>query len=207
MTIYLVIPLTIAVIGGLYLAFRYLAHLEWLDRRRETYRFDFILSGATTHAEFARMKAVAAMLDDISERLVKYAYIAMERDMFDDTGAPTVDLPDNVIALDARRTLEEEPRDHSARILTEHEAFLERIVDKERPMHLYGTAQQLASTHLPFKWSVYAQLDASTPHIVELRRLVRDMTKANQFANADVLALHTAAESLKELLDAKRRSA
>lgn len=194
MTIYLVIPLTIAVIGGLYLALRYLTHREWLDRRRETYRFDFILSGATTHAEFTRMKAVANMLDDISEHLIKYTYVVMTRDM--DNTVPTVDLPDNVIDLKAHRVFDESPDEQITRMRAE----------RERPMSLYQTAEALASKHLAFKWSLYAQLDASVPHIVELNQLVQDMTKAGQFAPEDVLALHTAAESLKELLDAKRRS-
>lgn len=205
MTIYLVIPLTVAVIGGLYLAFRHLSHREWLDRRRETYRFDFTLSGATTHAEFARMKAVATMLDDISEHLIKYTYVVMTRDM--GATVPTVDLPDNVIDLEAHRAFDENPDEQIARMRAEHAAFLERAAERERPMSLYQTAEALASTRLPFKWSVYAQLDKSVPHIVELHQLVRDMTKANQFEKEDVLALHTAAESLKELLDAKRRSA
>lgn len=205
MTIYLVIPLTIAVIGGLYLAFRYLTHREWLDRRRETYRFDFILSGATTHAEFTRMKAVANMLDDISEHLIKYTYVVMTRDMANTV--PTVDLPDNVIDLEAHRVFDESPDEEIARMRAEHAAFLERTAERERPMSLYQTAEALASKHLAFKWSLYAQLDKSVPHIVELHQLVQDMTKAGQFAPEDVVALHTAAESLKELLDAKRRSA
>lgn len=205
MTIYLVIPLTIAVIGGLYLAFRHLSHREWLDRRRETYRFDFTLSGATTHAEFARMKAVANMLDDISEHLIKYTYVVMTRDTANTV--PTVDLPDNVIDLEAHRVFDESPDEEIARMRAEHAAFLERTAERERPMSLYQTAEALASKHLAFKWSLYAQLDKSVPHIVELRQLVQDMTKANQFSNADVVALHTAAESLKDLLDAKRRSA